>query len=218
VGCRTSTNKTIKKAIMNYKIKIKTNTELTPSLAEAYIYRGIVLSEMLRWEEAVQDLNKAIELDPLNEQAYLVRAEIIDVIDDEAPLKDYNKCIEMNPNKVELYAARGLYFYTHNKDKEALKDFAKVLKMNPNDIDILQCRGDYYTDEGMYPEAFLDYHKVLEIKPNDACAHRCIAEVLFHMGYYEAGMKSLKTAAKLNYRFEKELDDPCWKKLCGIKD
>ncbi len=199
------------------EIKIEIDTKTTPSLAEAYIYRGILLSKQLKWKEAVQDLNKAIELDPLNEQAYLVRADIIQVLDEDAPLKDYNKCIEMNPNKVELYAARALYYYTHNK-KEALQEMTKALEMNPLDVQILGCRGDYYRDEGMYPEAFLDFHKIVEITPNDASAHYCLAEVLFDMGYKEAGVKSLKNAVQIDPDYEKYLVDPFWRRFCGLED
>ena len=188
--------------------KHKINIELTPSLADAYYYRGIILSEMNKHEEAVQELTKAIELNPLHDYAYMERGKALQYIlgkDDEI-LKDFNKCIEINPNNVDFYAARGTYYYTKSMNEEALRDFAKVLELNPNDIEILGFRAELYTEMKKYPEAFLDYHKLSELNPKDAETYFDLAMVFYVMGYGEACIKNLAKAAELDYDYERELE------------
>ena len=185
--------------------KHKIDIELTPSLADAYYYRGIILYDMDRWEEAVQELTKAIELNPLHGYAYMERGKALVFVNDK-PLKDFNKCIEINPNNADFYAARGTYYYTNCMNEEALRDFAKVLELNPNDVEILGYRAEVYTDMKKYPEAFLDYHKLSELNPKDAETYFDLAMVFYEMGYGEACIKNLAKAAELDYNYESKLE------------
>ena len=44
--------------------------QLNPALISAYLSRGSAYNKLERFEEALQDFNKVIELDPNNSEAY----------------------------------------------------------------------------------------------------------------------------------------------------
>jgi tetratricopeptide (TPR) repeat protein len=96
-----------------------------------------------------------------------------------------------------------------------MMDFNKAIELNPDDVDTRKERADMLFEDQCYPEAFLDYKKILEKNPNDAEIHYYIALTLFPMGYYEAGIKHLTTAAKIDRSYQEILDDPYWEEEYG---
>ena len=192
------------------------NTELTPSLADGYFYRALFFIVFDKDKEALQDFNRSIKLNPRNEYVYLERGKMLESVGNKkAALKDYNKALELNPNFAEAYATRGYYFEHTHKEEEALQDYNKALELNPNDLETRTIRADLLYDNQRYTESFLDYYKVLDQKPNDAYIYYSLALVLFPMGCYEAGKKFLANAAKLDPRYEEDLNDPYWEEKYG---
>ena len=91
--------------------------------------------------KALQDYNKAIELDPIDSLAYNYRGNLYNSTgQSDKALLDYNKAIELDPN----------LFTTHNlKDAEkALSDYNKAIELNPNDSLAYNKRGHVYQSMG----------------------------------------------------------------------
>jgi tetratricopeptide (TPR) repeat protein len=84
--------------------------ELDPYDAGAYYNRGISKHEVGDYKGAIQDYNKAIELNTPNlAQAYSNRGVSKSELEDYmGAIEDYNKTIELNPNDGMAYNNRGL--------------------------------------------------------------------------------------------------------------
>jgi tetratricopeptide (TPR) repeat protein len=87
----------------------------------AYNNRGVLYKDQQKYELALADYNKAIELNPNDAKAYYNRGNLYsDQQKYELALADYNKAIELNPNYAEAYANRGL-LYAELKQTEKAK-------------------------------------------------------------------------------------------------
>jgi len=77
-------------------------------IAEDYFYSGNTKYELKDYKGALQDYNKAIELNPNYALAYYNRGVAKDKLKDyRRALQDYNKAIELNPNYALAYYNRG---------------------------------------------------------------------------------------------------------------
>lgn len=78
-------------------------------LEELYNNRGIAKGKLQAYRGAIQDYNKAIELNPNFYEVFyysgLVKANLKDF---RGAIKDYDKTIELNPNHTSTYYRRGL--------------------------------------------------------------------------------------------------------------
>lgn len=67
--------------------------------ADAFLERGIVLYEKSNYDLAIEDLTKAIELDPKDDWAYYYRSQAYSgKLDSKKALADLRKCLEINPD------------------------------------------------------------------------------------------------------------------------
>jgi tetratricopeptide (TPR) repeat protein len=151
-----------------------------PTVAVAYNNRGGALMNEKRYEEALNDYNKAIELRPNYYDAYNNRGILHSEIQKkQEALRDYNKAIEFGPNHPEVYSNRGLLFMEFNKYKEALSDFNKAIELQPDYSLAYYNRGLLAMNQGKNPQAYSDY--AMAIKLNPAYVEAYINRgVLFH--------------------------------------
>ena len=106
---------------------------------------GLYLSRSRAYEgkgdldKALEDLNKAIKLQPGNFYAYQNRAHLHEKRKepDEA-IADYSKAIKVNSKFSFAYKSRGLLLLRQGKDAEAGADFAKFIELFPDGKDELE--------------------------------------------------------------------------------
>ena len=106
-----------------------------PQDAEAYFRKGNENFASGKYKDAIEDYNKAIELNLQHPQ--IVEVYYILGITNHAlgqykeAIKDYNKAIKLDPQDVEAYCGRGNAKITSGKNEEAIKDYAKAISLNP---------------------------------------------------------------------------------------
>ena len=83
-------------------------------------------------EEALEDFNRAISIDPNHMDGYLGRANALNTLGRyEESLKDYARVIEINPEIANAYVNRAIA-YSHLKEyKKAIADYEKGLELDP---------------------------------------------------------------------------------------
>jgi tetratricopeptide (TPR) repeat protein len=127
---------------------------------------------MGRHDEALADLNHAIELDPNSVFAVCNRGETYRLMGrhDEA-LVDLNRAIELDFNyKDALYNWSETYRMMGRYDG-ALADLNRILELDPNYAFALASRGAVYRDEGRYDEALADLERPVQLDPTYAWAN-----------------------------------------------
>ena len=120
--------------------------KLCPRCEFPYLVRGLTNSEMGRFDLAIPDFKKAIDLFPLggkHEQlsmfyVYFGRAMGASGKDEEA-ISVLSKAIELNSSNADAYKHRGVSYYllgTKEDVSRAVEDFGKARELNPNDKEI----------------------------------------------------------------------------------
>ncbi|GCA85499.1 TPR repeat-containing protein YrrB [Microcystis aeruginosa NIES-2522] len=137
-----------------------------------YYNRGILYYNQQKYKLALDDYNKAIELNPNLAQAYNNRGNLYyNQQKYELALADFNKAIELNRNFAEAYYNRGGIYYNLQKYDLALSDYSKAIDINPNLAEAYYNRGGLYSYQQKYELALADFNKAIEINPNFAEAY-----------------------------------------------
>ncbi len=158
-------------------------------------YDGVNVINKTR-QAALQDINKALELNPKNSTAYLVRGYIYELegIHDKA-VADYRSSLALNPNnqfvkdklaKAEKEYARSLMMkaletniragYLAERDairaaklyQEAIDLCTKSIELDKSNYRTWETRGSTYRYLKNYNAAIADFNEALRLKPDDA--------------------------------------------------
>ncbi|TAN63644.1 tetratricopeptide repeat protein [bacterium] len=132
----------------------------------AYYYRSKVFDGLGDYRQALDSLNKVIEVEPKFQLAYTYRANIYFMVfkDYARAISDYAKALELNPADDGAYYGRGLMFATRMKKyKEAIADFTKVIELNPKNAQAYYYRGMSYGYLGDYVRRGEDYKVSAEL-------------------------------------------------------
>jgi len=107
--------------------------KLNPNVSDYYVLRGSIYQECVGFLEALNDYNKAIELDSLNDDAYVSRVEVWGECGfsdyQNLELSDYNKAIEINPCKWSYFFNRGQLKKAMGDMKGACEDWKKAIEL-----------------------------------------------------------------------------------------
>ncbi len=89
---------------------------------------------------AIDEVNRAIELDPKSSEAYLSHGVGIFYVPAafgggvDLAIKDFEKAIELNPRSADAYLWLGVSLRKANRVEDARKAFAKSIELNPNRV------------------------------------------------------------------------------------
>jgi len=123
-------------------------------------------------QKAIDDCDKAIQINPNYADAYSARAIIkYELGDKQGAIDDCDKVIQLNPDDADAYGARGQARYESGDKQGAIADYNKVIQLNPNDADAYNNRGLVKAQLGDQQGAIADYNKVIQLNPNDADAY-----------------------------------------------
>jgi tetratricopeptide (TPR) repeat protein len=174
--------------------------------AIVYNYRGLVKNQLKNYKGALQDLDRAVELNPSLAVTYNNRGDVkSNLYDYKGAIEDYSKAIEFAPDWFEPYANRGIEKNYLENYKEALDDFNKSIKINP--IDAISFEGRGYAKDNLedFKGAIRDYDKAIEINPSYATAY-------VHRGYAKLDLKQ-KHEACIDFKKAADLGDDKAKEL-----
>lgn len=96
-----------------------------PDEATIYSERGVSYYHQKNYKAALDDLDKAVELEPNKPYRYSSRAYIRAYIDVDGAIDDYEKAIELDPNDEIAYNNLGLLLENQGNMREAQKNFQK---------------------------------------------------------------------------------------------
>ena len=140
--------------------------------AEEYINRGVEAVQRGQYSESIQDLTKAIELDPDHAEVYYFRGLIYGSQGkhDQA-IQDHTKAIELDPDHAEAYHSRGLIYGSQGKHDQAIQDHTKAIELDPDRAEAYHFRGLAYASQEKHDQAIQDHTKAIELDPDHAEAY-----------------------------------------------
>ncbi len=85
------------------------------------------------FDRAIENYNRAVEMDPAYDKAYYNRGLAYACKEDyDRAISDINKVIELKPEFAEAYHVLGLAYEYKNMPDQAIEAYQKALKINPN--------------------------------------------------------------------------------------
>lgn len=131
-----------------------------PKTPEEFYIRGVRYTLSRRFRAALGDYNKAIELDDQFAEAYLRRAEVRYLIeDDSGVLADCQRAIALNSTEAKTYFYQGMARYRLDYVQSAIAAFTDAITCDPDDAQYYYRRGLAYQDLNQMDEAARDLRR-----------------------------------------------------------
>ena len=151
--------------------------------ADMLHHRGVMLARMERYEEAEQDMDRSIYLNPANAGAYITRAMVRYFRDNlNGALADYDMSIMIDPANVTGHYNRGNLRAQIGDDNRAIEDFDIVIDAEPDNLLAIFYRGILRDNTGDYRGAEQDMTRVLEEYPQFIHGYQIRSEVREKLG------------------------------------
>ncbi|MBY8962878.1 tetratricopeptide repeat protein [Flavobacterium sp. D11R37] len=140
--------------------------------AELYAWRGRAYNGLNSFDNALENANKAIELDGQSYLAYHVRGYICHEKNEfNKAIEDYTKAIRINPKYEDAYYNRGVVWDELGELDKTIEDYTKAIGINPKHAYAYYNRGNAWYKKGELDKAIEDYTKIIEIDSKYATAY-----------------------------------------------
>jgi tetratricopeptide (TPR) repeat protein len=171
--------KEIKKEVKKEpKKETKKEAEVEIKDADGYHSLGFTHFGVNRYDLAVADFTKAIELDPNYLVAYYNRGvAYFDLGQYDVAIMDFTKAMELGLRGKGTYHIRGLAYAKQGKYDLAIADFGKALEVDPNDVATYNNRGIAYLLKGQYEHTIKDLTRAIHLDSKNAAIY------YFHLGF-----------------------------------
>ena len=177
-------------------------------LGSMYFNRGNDLYESAKYNEAIVNLTKSVELNPKDAVAYFIRGLVFSRLgQSEEEITDFTKTIEINPKDPRAYYGRYRVYYGMDKYTEAISDLNKGIEFDPHNSSAYYERGNIHIKTGQYVEAISDFTKAIEINPKNANAYYEKGLAENYLGHTEETKKDFQKATELDSRLKERVKE-----------
>jgi protein O-mannosyl-transferase len=180
--------------LWNYAIAKEPN-----KLATAYSNRALVYSEIGQYDKALDDINKALAIDPLSYGDYNNRGRsyfgkgLIDTA-----IEDFGKAISINPNYDKAYYNRGFAYTEKKQYDKAIEDYNKAIAINPRYYRTYNYRGLAFYKKGLFDHAIEDFDTAITLRPNYDEAHNYRGLAYANKGLLDKAIEDFTKAIAIN--------------------
>jgi len=135
---------------------------------KTYFGRSIALANLDQTENALRDLDKAIELNPKSKKARFNRAELLNWKGDtdsvRAAIEDYNFVLTSSPKDVQAINGLAHAQLALGNTDQAIQHYTRVTELQPNNSVAWQARGEAYQSAQDWKAASADFAKSISIQ------------------------------------------------------
>ena len=163
--------------------------ETLPTTAEGFVYRGNLLLDRARYDEAIQDFDRALGLEPKNVLALADRG-IARVWkkDLAGATKDLDAAVAIDPRNAVVFRARGLMAQQTGASKDAVAAYSTALEIEPGSAFALGKRAEAYRAAGDDDAALRDSAAALKLDPRWATLYLLRGNIFRRLGKVEEGL------------------------------
>ncbi|MDX2216465.1 MAG: protein kinase family protein [Oculatellaceae cyanobacterium bins.114] len=139
----------------------------------AYFNRGVVHTQQEELQSALEDLDRAIQLDPNMAQAYYERGNIwFELGDRQRAIADYTQTIRLTPNIPKAYVNRGTARAESGDEAGAVDDYTQAIQVDPTFPAAYLNRCLSRSNLGDHQEAIADCTQAINLQPNSVRAYQ----------------------------------------------
>lgn len=165
-------------------------TDLKPVQESRILYqRGLAKNALGKTEEAVADLEKAIEIDPNLLAAYTMAANVLVTTNQMPQAKAmYARAVRHFPENPLVYNNRGDFLSHTGEFDAAIADYTRALEINPNYFYAATNRGVALLQQGKAAAAEADFTTSLKINPNQPMVYGLRGKARVAQGNFAAAI------------------------------
>ena len=161
---------------------------LAPKFSPALQYLGVIAAQNHDFVRAVELISKAIELNPLDPNAYLNRGLAHAALKKhENSLKDFQQARMISPGHVEAFFNEGNALQELRRYPEAVAAYQQAIALAPQYAQAFNNLGNAQQELKQFDQALKSYEKAIAIAPD-------YAEAFFNCGTLFQSIKNYKTA------------------------
>jgi tetratricopeptide (TPR) repeat protein len=163
--------------------------------AWAHNRRGEILADEQKSDDAIQDFQAAISMDPNcslaihNQGVTLAQRNQYG-----AALRDFNRVIELNPGLAVAYRNRAELLAALGRMEEAVADYNQAISSLPEDPSLLRARAHAYQRLGDFQHASADLTRAIQMAPNDPDLITQRGNLAAEQGKFEAARDDFRNA------------------------
>ena len=178
--------------------KYKNNKKMLFGL---YIERGLAYIDIGAKANALEDFQKALEINDKSWELYYNFGILYLNFDEKEKAKEYfEKSLSLNPKAYINYFQLGNIYAWDKKYEIAIEYFTKVIKMNRKYYDAYNNRALCYKEKGKYEEALKDINRAINIKHRNPEFYYNRGNILLKMQQIDKAIDSFSTSIGLDYR------------------
>ncbi|HEU5374690.1 MAG TPA: tetratricopeptide repeat protein [Ktedonobacteraceae bacterium] len=163
--------------------------------------KGKVLSQLQRYEEAIQAYDQAIALNPSSLSAYYSKGDIFLKLQRyEEAIQVYDQAITISPSSLSAYYSKGDTLLKLQRYEEAIRIYDQAIVISPS--------SSSYSNKGIillklqrYEEAIQAHDQAIALNPTSAIIHCSKGDILSKLQRYEEAIQSYDQAITLNPAF-----------------
>ena len=172
--------------------------KLGRELANGHTCIGVVYDGTGRYEQAVEEFQRAAELDPNSDDALrglgLAYQSLGRLADAET---NYQRAISLHPNYWADYNWLGSFYYSQARYEDAAKMFSQVVALAPDSERGYSNLGGVYLTLGRYTDAIPLFERSVAIRPT-ADAYSNLATAYFYQERFAEAARTYEQAVNLN--------------------
>jgi tetratricopeptide (TPR) repeat protein len=171
----------------------------TPQNTEGLLLRGRSLINEQHYPEGMEELKKAIDLDPKNMRTYieLARAYMLSK-DPESADAVLKQALAIEPRSVEVLVAFGDFRLMTGKPDQAEALYKQALDIAPQNDEIYLKLAGFYQRTGKWSEVESILQKLASLKPQDEKPHIHLGDFFTWLGQKDKALSSYQRAVEVN--------------------
>jgi len=171
--------------------------DLKPDYVEAHL--GIVSAyiQLSRYEEALDVIDRALELDPENGYAFYSRGYIRSQFGhNQAAIEDYTLAMQLDES-INAYCLRGTARFYVGDYEGAVADCSEAIRLNPEELAPYYNRARSYAAMGDYERALQDYTQIIALSDRPANAYLQRGMIYEYLGRSDQALQDYNKADQL---------------------
>jgi eukaryotic-like serine/threonine-protein kinase len=167
---------------------------ITPQLAEGHTCLGNVYFSTGRYDDAVKEFQRSLDLDHLSDETLRSLAAAYQKTGNNTAAEEaFRKAVSLRPNYWGVYSAFGTFYYNQARYADAEKLFQKVIELAPLNYRGYSNLGAIYLLLGRYSEAVDLLRQSIALRPSyDSYGN--LGAAYFYMRHYQESAEILQQA------------------------
>lgn len=165
--------------------------------SKAHLGIGIIHRERSQYNEAIEEFEKAKDLDPSLLKAqlyvgdvYIMKGEVL------RGVAIFKEVLGLAPNDSEIFLRLAHAYILLKNRKEAINAYKRVLEIDGNRQYIHDALGMLYFQEDRYDDAIAEFEREIKLYPDSMSTAYNLGHTYYKKGKFDEAMKYLEMASK----------------------